>query len=193
MRIRVNPTYAHAADLPKPVPNTGTADFQAADALKRPLLTKAAKKLLSDENCADLRFQLEQFKEDNPWVLESALFDCLKREESRQDVAWWDWEAKIRDRDAATLTALRKKHAADINIFIAVQLLFDRQWKSLKVRQPEFAQCRCMRMPVIHPPSGCRACIVHQTVQNVLSSGRIHIRAERQIKFQADRRKLTVG
>ena len=76
---------------------------------------------------------MEGFKEDNPWVLESALFDCLKREGERAQLCWWDWEPKIRDRDAATLEALREKHADDIEIFIAVQLLFDRQWKSLKV------------------------------------------------------------
>lgn len=77
---------------------------------------------------------MEAFKEDNPWVLESALFDCLKREEGRSQLCWWDWEPKIRDRDAATLAALREKHADDIEVFIAVQLLFDNQWKSLKVR-----------------------------------------------------------
>jgi 4-alpha-glucanotransferase len=76
---------------------------------------------------------MEQFTKDNPWVLESALFDCLKRDEERKNLAWWDWEPKIRDRDAATLDACRKKHAKEMEIFIAVQLLFDRQWKSLKV------------------------------------------------------------
>lgn len=135
-----NKVYIHAEDLPAPIENTGTADFTAADALKRPLLTKAAKTLLAEKDFAELRFHMEQFKEDNPWVLESALFDCLKRDEGRQKSPWWDWEPMIRDRDEATLKALREKHANDIEIFIAVQLLFDRQWKSLKV-QPSTIVC----------------------------------------------------
>lgn len=133
-------------DLPAPIANTGTADFAAADKLKRPLLAKAAKKLLSDKKFAELRFQMEQFKEDNPWVLESALFDCLKREVAREKLMWWDWEAKVRDRHASTLKALKEKHADDIEIFIAVQLLFDRQWKSLKVREPvPYCIHQCLR------------------------------------------------
>lgn len=133
MTCHNNGKHVPAGDLPAPLPNTGTADFAAADALKRPLLAKAAKKLLSDKKFADLRLLMEVFKENNPWVLESALFDCLKRDAAREKLLWWDWEPKVRDRDAATLKALREKHADDIEIFIAVQLLFDRQWKALKV------------------------------------------------------------
>jgi 4-alpha-glucanotransferase len=122
-----------AADLPKPVANNGTADFVLAAKLKKPLLKKAARRLLAEPQFAVLREEMATFKSENPWVLESALFDCLKHEEARVDKAWWLWELPVRDRDPDTIAALRKKHQADIDIFIAVQLLFDRQWKSLKV------------------------------------------------------------
>jgi hypothetical protein len=76
------------------------------------------------------------FRSANAWIEESALFDCLRQEAGRVKVEWWKWDKKVRDRDADTLKALRKKHKADIDMFIATQLLFDKQWAVVKVRTP---------------------------------------------------------
>lgn len=120
-------------DLPAAVPNNGKAEFSTALALKTPLLAAAAKRMLSGAGFEALRADMAAFRAANPWVEDSALFACLHREPEREDVPWWDWEAPVRDREAATIAALREKYRADIDEFIAIQAIFDRQWKTIKV------------------------------------------------------------
>jgi 4-alpha-glucanotransferase len=113
------------------MPNEGDADFPAAIKAKAPLLRKAAQAALKD---AGLAAEIKEFRAANAWIEESALFDCIKRQPGFDKCAWWEWEPKVRDRDAATLKELRSQHAADADIFIATQFLFDTQWKAVKVR-----------------------------------------------------------
>lgn len=121
-------------DLPAPVPNPGTADFEAALALKTPLLRVAAQRMLSGDAFGALRANMSAFREANPWVEDSALFARLRNEPEHEDVPWWNWEAAVRDREAGTISALREKYLADIDEFVAIQAIFDRQWQAVKVR-----------------------------------------------------------
>ena len=129
-----------AGDLPEAVPNKGAADFAAAARLKLPLVRKAAEALLAGDAFAALRGDMDAFRRGNPWLEESALFDCLKRAPERDGKAWWDWEDKVKNRDEATLTALREECARGMDVFIATQFLFDVQWQAVKVRA-----CVCAR------------------------------------------------
>ena len=54
----------HPSALPKPL-------------LQLPLLDKAAARLLSDAQFADLRKEMDAFRSENAWVEQSALFRCL--------------------------------------------------------------------------------------------------------------------
>ena len=46
-------------------------------AAKKPLLKKAADRLLNDSNFKSLRKEMDGFRQENPWVEDSALFFCL--------------------------------------------------------------------------------------------------------------------
>jgi 4-alpha-glucanotransferase len=116
------------------VPNKGAANFPVALKLKAPLICKAAEKLLDDSAFSGLRDRLAAFRKANAWVEESALFDCLRRERSREGKCWWEWEPALRDREAGAIKEARKKHKRAINVFIATQFLFDVQWAAVKVR-----------------------------------------------------------
>lgn len=126
-------------ELPPAIANEGDADFAAAIKAKAPLLRKAAQAALERD---DFAAGVAAFRKANAWVEESALFDCIKRQPGFDMCAWWDWEPAVRDRDAATLKELRSKHAADIDVFIATQFLFDTQWKAVKVRRATDQACR---------------------------------------------------
>lgn len=59
------------------------------------------------------------------------LHACLQ--EDTKDKGWWEWPLPIRKREPEALTDATAKHKTDIERFIALQYLFDRQWKAVKV------------------------------------------------------------
>lgn len=120
-----------AEDLPPPQP-VADADFPAVAEWKIPLLKKAAKNLLNGAEFAALRKELEQFKTDQPWVVDSALFDVLSRSEDLTGKLWWEWPADLRDRGPAALEEVSIKYKEELDVYIALQFLFDCQWKALK-------------------------------------------------------------
>lgn len=138
-------------DLPPPIPSEEQADFPAVAAMKVPLLEKAARRFLGswgdgdddDEyneehandarqpipNIEELKKKMKVFwKANSSWLEESALFAALTERPELQGMEWWDWPEGIRDRHPDTLRALRKEHAQRIDIFIALQFLFDHFW-----------------------------------------------------------------
>lgn len=58
-------------------------------------------------------------------------FCCLQ--EDTKDKGWWEWPLPIRKREPEALADATAKHKTDIERFIALQYLFDRQWKAVKV------------------------------------------------------------
>ncbi|PSC73026.1 4-alpha-glucanotransferase chloroplastic amyloplastic [Micractinium conductrix] len=121
-----------AGEVPEEQPVELNADFPAVAEWKLPLLDKAAARLLSDAQFADLRKEMDAFRSENAWVEQSALFSVLTEQPDLVGEAWWDWPAAVRDRDPDTLAKVRTEHAGRINTFIALQFLFDRFWKQLK-------------------------------------------------------------
>jgi 4-alpha-glucanotransferase len=121
------------ADAPAGLKADGDVDFAAVAAAKGPLLSKAARALLSDARFGALRECMSAFRAENPWIEESALFDALRRVPELEGKEWWAWPEPLKLRDAAALKKARAAHAAEIDEFVAVQFLFDRQWKAVKV------------------------------------------------------------
>ena len=58
--------------------------------------------------------------------------NCVQEE--TKDKGWWFWPEPIRKRDPAAVAEATKTHKDDIERFIALQFLFDRQWKAVKVQ-----------------------------------------------------------
>lgn len=79
------------------------------------------------------RREMAAFRQENAWVEQSALFSALTEVPGLAGLAWWDWPEGVRDRHPAALEAARREHAGRIDAFIALQYLFDRFWKAVKV------------------------------------------------------------
>lgn len=83
------------SDLPAPQP-VADADFPAVAAWKVPLLKKAAKELLTGASFDALRKELDAFKAEQTWVVDSALFDVLSRSDELEGQMWWEWPTGLR-------------------------------------------------------------------------------------------------
>ena len=56
-------------------------------------------------------------------------------QEDTKDRAWWTWsDEALRKREPQAVQKATETHKDDIERFIALQFLFDRQWKAVKVR-----------------------------------------------------------
>ena len=66
---------------------------------------------------------------------ETAARNILFVQEDTKDKGWWQWPLPIRKREPAALEDATARHKTDIERFIALQYLFDRQWKAVKVPQ----------------------------------------------------------
>lgn len=102
-------------------------------AVKNPLLQKAAQRLLTAPKFAGLRKLMTKFRADNPWLEDSALFDALRQQPDLAGLDWWEWPEPLRFRKASAIQEAHKQNKQQVDEFVAVQFLFDRQWRALKV------------------------------------------------------------
>jgi 4-alpha-glucanotransferase len=124
---------ARQAASPAPPSADAAVDFSAVAAVKAPLLAKAARALLSGPRFQALRdLGFRRWRRANPWVEDSALFDCLRRRADLEGQMWWEWPRDLRFREPGALEQARRAHRREIDEFAAVQFLFDRQWAALK-------------------------------------------------------------
>lgn len=91
-----------------------------------PLLKKAAGRLLSRPPGEYARFLADH----RSWLPDYALFMALK--DGHGGSPWWDWEDPIRFRGAEAVRAAERKFSSAINIRMALQFLFYRQWRRFK-------------------------------------------------------------
>jgi 4-alpha-glucanotransferase len=113
--------------------SASAVDFAAVAAAKGPLLAKAARALLSGPRFQALRdLGFRRWRKANPWVEDSALFDCLRRTPELLGKAWWEWPEDLRFRREGALAEARLRHRREMDEFVAVQFFFDRQWAALK-------------------------------------------------------------
>ncbi|BBN03946.1 4-alpha-glucanotransferase [Marchantia polymorpha subsp. ruderalis] len=117
------------ADLPRKIP-VNRIDFDAVAKVKDPLLIKAGKALIKSDG--GLKEEMEKFRKTpsiSAWLEEAALFAAI---DSNIDAnCWWEWPSELRDRNPKALDAARKKYKDYIDVFIAQQFLFQRQWKAI--------------------------------------------------------------
>ena len=65
--------------------------------VKTPILAKAADRIRTDSSFRELRAGAEAFRQQNPWVEDSALFYALSHHrEELIGKAWWDWPEPVR-------------------------------------------------------------------------------------------------
>lgn len=119
-------------DAPPRMPD-GDVQFEKVAEVKQPLLQKAAQRLLTSPKFAGLRKLMSKFRADNPWLEDSALFDALRQQPDLAGLDWWKWPEPLRFRKASAIKDAHKQHKQQVDEFVAVQFLFDRQWRALKV------------------------------------------------------------
>ena len=76
--------------------------------------------------------------------IETAHMNDLVLQQDTKNQGWWFWPEPIRKRQPAALAAAVELHKDDIERFIALQFLFDRQWKAVKVR---LTICQNLQLP----------------------------------------------
>ncbi|KAG6501439.1 hypothetical protein ZIOFF_041319 [Zingiber officinale] len=118
-------------ELPEPM-DMDHVDFEAVAMLKDPLVTKAAERLLLSQGI--LKRQFYDFRRDpgiSGWLEDAALFAAI--DNSVNAFSWNEWPEQLKNRHLAALEDVYQKQKDFINIFIAQQFLFQRQWQ--RVRQ----------------------------------------------------------
>jgi len=125
----LDPAELKAPDFP-----LDQVDPVAMKAFKGPRLARAADALVDGAN-AELKRELEAFRASHDWVEEAATFIALKA--AHNGSAWWAWPVGLRDRDPDALTEAQAKLAREIDREVALQFLFDHQWKALRAYAAE--------------------------------------------------------
>jgi 4-alpha-glucanotransferase len=65
-----------------------------------------------------------------PWAADWGLFEAIRR--SLGVDGWWDFPAGLRDREAAALDEARGLHHDAIQVIVATELIFRRQWAAIR-------------------------------------------------------------
>ncbi|XP_060184030.1 4-alpha-glucanotransferase, chloroplastic/amyloplastic [Lycium barbarum] len=116
-------------ELPEPIA-ADRVNYSTISEIKDPLITKAAKRLLSSEG--ELKDQLENFRRDpniSSWLEDAAYFAAI--DNSLHTISWYDWPEPLKNRHLAALEEVYQSEKDFIDIFIAQQFLFQRQWKKV--------------------------------------------------------------
>ncbi|KAL1314315.1 hypothetical protein HN51_041115 [Arachis hypogaea] len=127
-------------ELPEPI-HAERVNFSLVADLKDPLITKAAERLISSEG--ELKTQLESFRRDpniSSWLEDAAYFAAI--DDSLNTISWYNWPEPLRNRHLAALEEIYQQKRHFINVFVAQQFLFQRQWQ--KVRN--YAESRGIRI-----------------------------------------------
>ncbi|KAJ8464210.1 hypothetical protein OPV22_026762 [Ensete ventricosum] len=118
-------------ELPKSM-DVEHVDFTTVADLKDPLIAKAAKRLLLSQG--ELKQQLNDFRKDpgiSTWLEDAALFAAI--DHNVNAFSWNEWPDPLKNRHLGALEDVYQKHKDFIDMFVAQQFLFQRQWQ--KVRQ----------------------------------------------------------
>jgi 4-alpha-glucanotransferase len=108
-------------------------DFEAVEARKLPVLTKAANRFLDTgpEQMPDQWRQFEEFCRTHAvWLDDYALYAELKRQFNTG--AWTEWPEPLRKRDPQALAQARQQHARAIATEQVLQFAFEQQWEGLR-------------------------------------------------------------
>ncbi|KAK9130035.1 hypothetical protein Sjap_010522 [Stephania japonica] len=117
-------------ELPEPM-DTDRVDFSNVANIKDPLIAKAAERLILSEG--ELKDQLESFCSDpeiSGWLQDAACFAAI--DNALNAFNWNDWPEPLRNRHLAALEEVYQSQKDFIDIFIAQQFLFQRQWQKVR-------------------------------------------------------------
>ncbi|MFO7999394.1 MAG: 4-alpha-glucanotransferase [Bacteroidales bacterium] len=118
------------ADLPTETFDEESVDFGAVFNYKYPLLKKAYRQFILQNN----KFRLIQFENfcsrNHNWLEDYAFFMALKIHQDGK--AWTDWDHLIAIRDKETIGRYREHLSDEINFYRFIQFLFFKQWLELK-------------------------------------------------------------
>ncbi|GAV71427.1 Glyco_hydro_77 domain-containing protein [Cephalotus follicularis] len=118
-------------ELPKPI-DSDRVHFSIVADLKDPLIAKAAERLILSDG--ELKSQLEDFRRDpniSSWLKDAACFAAI--DDCFNTFSWYHWPEPLRNRHLGALEDIYQSKKDFIDLFIAQQFLFQRQWH--KVRQ----------------------------------------------------------
>jgi 4-alpha-glucanotransferase len=104
-------------------------EFDRVFTWKRPLLDRAAHKLVDDKK-HPLHEKFRAFRESESWALDYGIFVALK--EQHQGKAWWDWERDLAFHEPKALAAARKELHTRVDNVVAEQFLFEEGWQKLR-------------------------------------------------------------
>ncbi|CAM8906414.1 unnamed protein product [Rhodiola kirilowii] len=116
-------------ELPDPF-KMDRVNFDTVSSIKDPLIAKAAERLVMSEG--KLKSQLEDFRKDvdvSSWLEDSAFFAAI--DDTSSSLSWYDWPDSLKYRHLSALEEVYQTKSKFINIFIAQQFLFQRQWQKV--------------------------------------------------------------
>ncbi|KDP35240.1 hypothetical protein JCGZ_09399 [Jatropha curcas] len=117
-------------ELPNPVVSD-RVNFSAVAEIKDPLVAKAAERLILSDG--ELKRQLEDFRKDPNilgWLEDAAYFAAI--DDALNTLNWYDWPEPLKNRHLAALEEIYQSKRDFIEIFIAQQFLFQRQWQKVR-------------------------------------------------------------
>nr|AGT57961.1 4-alpha-glucanotransferase [Ipomoea batatas]GMD58395.1 4-alpha-glucanotransferase, chloroplastic/amyloplastic [Ipomoea batatas] len=117
-------------ELPEPLV-MDRVDFATVAETKDPLIAKAAERLISSQG--QLKYELEQFRKDrsiSSWLEDAACFAAI--DSTFNTFSWYIWPEPLKNRHLAALEEIYQTKKDFIDIFIAQQFLFQRQWQKLR-------------------------------------------------------------
>ncbi|XP_077224960.1 disproportionating enzyme isoform X2 [Tasmannia lanceolata] len=117
-------------DLPEPV-DAENVKFAAVAQIKDPLIAKAAETLIQSQG--ELKDQLEDFRRDpeiSGWLEDAALFAAI--DSALNTFTWHEWPEPLKNRHLMALEDVYQTQKDFIDIFIAQQFLFQRQWEKVR-------------------------------------------------------------
>ncbi|PON85699.1 Glycoside hydrolase [Trema orientale] len=117
-------------ELPKPV-DAERVNFSTVAELKDPLIAKAAERLIQSEG--DLKSQLDDYRNDpdiSSWLEDAAYFAAI--DSSLNTFSWYLWPEPLKNRHLVALENIYQSEKDFIDIFIAQQFLFQRQWQKVR-------------------------------------------------------------
>lgn len=96
---------------------------------------------------------LAQFRRENPWVEDYALYMAVKC--SRNMESWEHWPEEIRLRRPGAVETYATRYADDVSFFCFLQLLFYRQWNALRGYLHEKGILLIGDIPIYVPYDSC--------------------------------------
>ncbi|KAL6657003.1 hypothetical protein ACP70R_004783 [Stipagrostis hirtigluma subsp. patula] len=133
-------------ELPDPL-DVEYVEYDTVSNLKEPLVAKAAERLLLSHG--ELRTQYESFKK-NPsisgWLEDAALFAAI--DQSINTISWYEWPEPLKNRHLGALEDIYQKQKDFIEIFMAQQFLFQRQWQRIRTHAQKLGISIMGDMPI---------------------------------------------